>query len=470
MTDNQFSWTCGACGRKVPSRVDACRCGFVRDGATPFVPEGQGEAGPHGRGQNWFQWAVLGVVAVIAAGALVAIQVAPVRSVSQSIGSIGDAALTPRPSVPSNEQPAAETPTLPLPSTGSPTVAASEPAIAVNFSAPPLPDNTVNTAGNLEDVVSGAIPAIVSIETGSGRGSGFFAAPRAVVTNRHVVQDNVSVTVRLSTGQALSGRVESSSPEFDLAIVRVDGAPASQRVLPLGSASSVRPGQEVLAIGLALGVFQNSVTRGIISAVRRSDRTVLLQTDAAINPGNSGGPLLNRRGEVVGINTMKVAGNAEALGFAVAVDHAAGMLAGGRQPDLALSKTAPLSQSLAPGFSSGSATDTARLEGTRRYEQIVEGAAREASKADDYWSRIKANCAVRTTPGYDREWFGLSDGRVSLRDGNASCASALKELEQYAARLRAALSAAEEDARRADVLPGEMREIRRRHKMGSDAR
>ena len=101
-------------------------------------------------------------------------------------------------------------------------------------------------------------------------------------------------------------------------------------MLALGTVNDVRPGQEVIAIGLALGVFQNSVTRGIISAVRRADRTVMLQTDAAINPGNSGGPLMDRQGLVVGINTMKIGGSAESLGFAVAVDHARALLSGGR--------------------------------------------------------------------------------------------------------------------------------------------
>src|SRR4029450_7568901 len=109
-----------------------------------------------------------------------------------------------------------------------------------------------------------------------------------------------------------------------------------------------RPGQEVIAIGLALGVFQNSVTRGIVSAIRRSDRTVMLQTDAAINPGNSGGPLLNRQGQVIGINTMKVGAAAKPPGCPVAVDHARALLAGKTwEPDGA---RAQQSQQLAPAF------------------------------------------------------------------------------------------------------------------------
>lgn len=317
----------------------------------------------------------------------------------------------------------------------------------------------------LEDIVSRSIPAIVSIETGQGRGSGFFAASRTVITNRHVIQDNVSVTVRLSSGQTLPGRVEVSSSEYDLAVVRVDGASPSQPVLPLGTVNDVRPGQEVIAIGLALGVFQNSVTRGIISAVRRAERTVMLQTDAAINPGNSGGPLLNRNGEVVGINTMKIAGAAESLGFAVAVDHARGLLNGGRQPDMPLSTSAPVSQPLAPAFSTRSSIDSVRAEGTRRYDQIVEAVARHSAQLDGYWDRIKANCAVRAAPGYDREWFGLWDGRTTLASPDMSCSSAVRDLEKLAAEVRSAMSTAQEQARRSSVLPGQLREIRRRYRM-----
>lgn len=316
--------------------------------------------------------------------------------------------------------------------------------------------------------MSGAIPAIVSVETGHGRGSGFFAAPRTVVTNRHVVGGQISVTVRLSNGQTLPGRVEAASQEYDLALVRVNNAAPSQPLLPLGTVADVRPGQEVIAIGLALGVFQNSVTRGIISAVRRANRTVMLQTDAAINPGNSGGPLLNRAGQVVGITTMKIGGAAESLGFAIAADHARGMLGGGRAAEPAVGPAAVAAQpsrALAPAFAPRSSTDVAREDGTRRYGQAIETVARRASQLDSYWERIKANCPIRSAPGYDREWFGLWDGRATLTGANASCASAVAELDDLARGVRAAMATAHEEARRAAVLPGQLRDIRRRHRM-----
>jgi hypothetical protein len=405
-------------------------------------------------------------VTLVAAGTLIALQVMPVRrtpdtstvALNEPAAPVDGAAVAPKvPAVLQNEPAAwADTPIAP----SSSAFARNEPTAPVD-----VPAAIEATAPALEDVVSRSIPAIVSIEIGNSRGSGFFAAPRTVVTNRHVIQNNVSVTIRLSSGQSLPGRVESSSPEFDLAIVRVDSALPSQPVLPLGTANTVRPGQEVIAIGLALGVFQNSVTRGIISAVRRTEHAVMLQTDAAINPGNSGGPLLNRQGQVIGINTMKVSGGAESLGFAVGIDHVRGMLAGGRPTEAAPGTTAATSRPLASAFGSRSSLDAAREQGTRRYDQVVGAVARQAAQLDGYWARIKANCVVRVAPGYDREWFGLWDGRTALTVPDLPCSSAVTDLEQLAAQVRNAMSAAQEEARRASVLPGELRDIRRRYRM-----
>ena len=412
------------------------------------------------RRSSMLSWAVLGGVSIAAAATLILLQVIPIRPAPPSAAVMPDVSSTPGALIPDARPSATGAPI------GSPegSVAPYAPTPAPEM--PPAPADSAiahTSPRSLEDVVSAAIPAIVSIEVGPSRGSGFFVAPRTVITNRHVVQNNVSVTVRLSTGQTLPGRVDASSAEYDLAVVRVDGALPSQAALVLGTVNDVRPGQEVIAIGLALGVFQNSVTRGIISAVRRADRTVMLQTDAAINPGNSGGPLLNRQGQVVGINTLKVGGAAESLGFAVAADHARALLDG--SADVPLSSSAAPSRQLAPAFGTRSSTDVAREEGTARYNQIVEQAARQGGQIDAYWNRIKANCTVRVAPGYDREWFGLWDGRTRLDTADASCGAAVRDLEDMAAEVRTVMTTAQEDARRAAALLGALRDIRRRYRM-----
>ena len=182
---------------------------------------------------------------------------------------------------------------------------------------------------SFEDIVGNALAAVVSIETPGGRGSGFFVTPAVVVTNAHVVEGNSSVMVRMSDGTTLPARVERSSPEVDIAIVRINQPRSGQPAMSLGSVKAARPGQEVIAIGSALGMLQNTVTRGIVSAVRNAGGVILIQTDAAINRGNSGGPLIDRTGRVIGITTLKMAApNSESLGFAVAIDHAGPLLEG----------------------------------------------------------------------------------------------------------------------------------------------
>jgi S1-C subfamily serine protease len=428
-----------------------CRCGYQHaDGPLDFVSEAE-PSRPSG-GNSLMSWLVIGTVALIAAGTLVALQVAPAKR--QPVAAAPAAESVAR--VDATPGPAAESITPPsLPSLE--TVEPLAPVIT--------PSSTTSEPISLEDVVSNSLPAIVSIETSQGRGSGFFAAPRTVLTNRHVITNNVSVSVRLSSGQTLPGRVEASSTDFDLAIVKVDGASPTQPLLPLGTVMGVRPGQEVIAIGLALGMFQNTVTRGIISGIRQTDRVTILQTDAAINPGNSGGPLLNRNGQVVGINTMKISGAAESLGFAIAIDHARGLLNGGRPSESPRSTSASRSEPLSTAFAGRSSTDEMRDEGVRNYDKTMAVVARRAAQLDDYWTRIKQSCAVRVAPGYDREWFGLWDGRTILTSPEASCISATNDLKDLAAEVRNVVMTAQDNARRASVLPGQLRDVRRRYRM-----
>ena len=168
-------------------------------------------------------------------------------------------------------------------------------------------------------------PSIVSIQVttaqGGGQGSGVvWDGPNGiVVTNNHVVDGATDVQVVLSDGETLNGEVLATDPATDLAVVKVDGTD-----LPSASFAKELPrtGELAIAMGNPLG-FENSVTAGIVSALHRSlgDATYvdLIQTDAPISPGNSGGALVNRNGEVIGINSAGIPSteNANSLGFAI---------------------------------------------------------------------------------------------------------------------------------------------------------
>jgi S1-C subfamily serine protease len=165
---------------------------------------------------------------------------------------------------------------------------------------------------------SGAPPP--SEEIVRGTGSGFLVrADGLVVTNQHVVAGASKLRVTLSDGRKLDGRVVGTDAVTDLALVQVDGS--GFPVLALADPASLRVGQFVVAMGSPLGLEQ-TVTWGLLSAINRhlsyNARLTFLQTDAPINPGNSGGPLLNMRGQVIGVNTA-VARRSQGIGFAISV-------------------------------------------------------------------------------------------------------------------------------------------------------
>jgi S1-C subfamily serine protease len=143
------------------------------------------------------------------------------------------------------------------------------------------------------------------------------------------VVDKVStVKVFLSDGTQLEGKVIGTDPNNDIALVQVDAAKVPNLAyLVLADSTKVKPGQMAVALGSPFGL-QGSITVGIVSGIGRSipgsssrNMTGIIQTDAAINPGNSGGPLLNSRGEVIGINTA-IEASANGVGFAVPIDTA----------------------------------------------------------------------------------------------------------------------------------------------------
>jgi hypothetical protein len=360
----------------------------------------------------------------------------------------------------------AETPTADLPAVIEPTSNLGALPGSTTFApAPPAPAPrpSPDASHSLEDVISQAAPAVVSIETRDGRGSGFFVGPGVIITNNHVVGTQTSLTVRLSSGTAVPGRVERTLPEADLAIVRVSSTAPLQRALPLGSAEEVRVGQEVVAIGLAMGHFQGTVTRGIISAVRRTGPgagIVLLQTDAAINPGNSGGPLIDRHGRVIGITTLKVTGTAESIGFAVAAEHARAFLTGSSSHAPAQASGATTATGLPPVFTYKSQVEIMREQGLQTFEQSIRTVATRAAQIDSYWTQVKRECGGRTAGTYDREWFALFENRLSVTSAEPGCLSALNWMRDATGEIRTAMATLHENARRASVYPGDLRQIR----------
>ncbi|MGF1513642.1 MAG: HhoA/HhoB/HtrA family serine endopeptidase [Elainellaceae cyanobacterium] len=170
----------------------------------------------------------------------------------------------------------------------------------------------------------GDLPNAPSEQIQRGLGSGFIVEDGHVLTNAHVVDGADAVSVTLKDGRVLEGTVLGTDPVTDVAVIRLD-ADDLPTVQVKGS-SELQPGEWAIAIGNPLGL-DNTVTAGIVSATGRSSgevgipdkRVDFIQTDTAINPGNSGGPLLNARGEVIGMNTAIIQG-AQGIGFAIPID------------------------------------------------------------------------------------------------------------------------------------------------------
>lgn len=204
----------------------------------------------------------------------------------------------------------------------------------------------VNESSGVIDVAQKVSPSVVSITT-KQLSQGFFgrsqqvegaatgiivSADGLILTNKHVVPDGVTtVTVVDSAGkQYTDGQVVARDPVNDIAFIKIkaSGLPAAN----LGDSGEVKVGQRVVAIGNALGQFQNSVTEGIISGISREITAGdssgqasevlqnVFQTDAAINSGNSGGPLVNLAGQVIGMNTAVASQNAQSIGFAIPIN------------------------------------------------------------------------------------------------------------------------------------------------------
>jgi len=442
---DQFSWSCPSCGRRVPTRFEECRCGFKKEEQPPVLVEEPTQV-PTRSSPSSSLLVILG--AAIGLGVAVYI----VQSQKRQGAAPVHQAIEGQHSGPAESvAPTADTVVAPV--TGSVSLARPSTTTA---------SNSPGASGSIEDVVSAALPAVASIDAGSGRGSGFFVRPDLVVTNNHVIEGQNSVTLQAG-GTEYRARVTIASAAIDLALLQVFNPNPQQPTLRLGTAATARPGEEVIAIGYALGALSNTVTRGIVSAVRQTTSNVtLIQTDAAINPGNSGGPLLDRSGTVIGINSMTVS-KAEGLGFAIAVDHAISLING--RPDV--STTTPLA-GLRQALGGPSDSETARAKGADEYEEIVEWAAKNGDQIDANWQRNSRLCVAGTASNTgDRAWFALyvRDG-VKLAVSNAyDCFGWVDNMKANAIQIKEQMDKAAEGARRDGVYPGTLRQIRQKYRM-----
>jgi S1-C subfamily serine protease len=271
------------------------------------------------------------------------------------------------------------------------------------------------------DVYSRVSPGVVFVQANSGKGqlpfpgggraasgSGFVIDNDGhIVTNDHVVEDATQYRVRFGdNGDPIVAKLLGTDPSADLALLKIDpkDMPAEISPLQLGASTDVRPGDEAIAIGSPFGL-EGTVTSGIVSALGRTitapngfSISGAVQTDAAINPGNSGGPLLDSRGQVIGVNSqIQTNGGSDqnsGVGFAVPVDAIKRAL-----PFLKAGKDAPhaylgiqMSQATAGGASVGDvvANGPAAKAGLRKGDRIVEIAGTPVHEPDDVSAAVNA--------------------------------------------------------------------------------
>jgi hypothetical protein len=342
------------------------------------------------------------------------------------------------------------------------TAASAQPHAAEPVTAVPGPAAPVAPA-SVEDVLTKALPAVVVVETSSGRGSAFFVDRDRLITNHHVIVGQSYVKLRLADNTLLDARILATAPDYDLAVLGLMQAGPDRPFLALGTIQEVRQGQEVLAIGTPYGVFQNTVTRGVVSSLRQLDKVVVLQTDTAINPGNSGGPLLDHAGRVLGVNTMGFRGG-QGLNFAVAIDHAKALLEG-RPLALDFVKATPGAKPLQLG-NGATETDRAREAGLRRYEDHLAALARACDQMEASFARFLAYYWDGKVVGsFDRSFYALWEPGALQGGPVKGYEYRITELRQAADQLRQALREVEEQARRDDVFPGTRRELRKRYRL-----
>jgi len=181
-----------------------------------------------------------------------------------------------------------------------------------------LPPPPHKTFGTLKEINRYASPNVITVEGEKGFGSGFFISGNGyLVTNNHVVEKQKKIKIRINKDYKLDAEVVKTNFEYDLALLKVnyDSVPG----LWLADSDSIDAGDPVVAIGTPLDkILSSTLTKGIISGTREFGGIRMIQTDVSINSGNSGGPLINDKGEVIGMSTLKVKANGvEGIGFCI---------------------------------------------------------------------------------------------------------------------------------------------------------
>ena len=449
-----FSRVCPSCGRRVPVTVATCRCGAEMTAVDPGWAPAE-ETPTRSRSTPITAVALVALVAGTGYWTFMRPDPAPATSEVRRAqpAETPAAAVAAAPAALSAEarawDAAANAPASPA-SSGD----------ASPRSAPPPSTAPIAVSGSIEEMVDRVMPAVVLIETTSGRGSGFYVRDDTLITNVHVVQNDGYVTLRRMDGSTVSARVETRAPAFDIAILKVASPSASQAVIPMGSAQSLKPGQEVIVIGSALGTLQNSVSRGIVSGLRTAGGATLVQTDAATNPGNSGGPMLDRNGAVIGITTMGYK-NAEGLNFGVAIDHARDLLEG-RTANLGSSRGLTDIQSQARG----SESDRQQQQGEQQFRGGLGQMAEAARNIDANWKRFRDQCYKNPIAGnHQREWFAMLAPRALPSNAAVGCSDYFSEMESGINQFRGLMQRLLTDARRANVLPGTIRDQLRTNRL-----